>query len=168
MNQKSAMASLAGVFFILLIAATASARDKVIYNKPVSAITTRDRGSLSQVLSASTHERAESESSFQAKAETARADGESVRALHLDIGDELGGSSSGSNRKRAKVDREFYMKAKVAAKELDGEWKEVNQAFRPRRSGAAQVAKEAKEYNAGGSSASVLPASRTQKSAQAE
>lgn len=168
MNQKHAMTTLTGVLIILLMAATVSARDQVIVSKPVSADTAREHGSLNQMLSDSIHERAETESNFHAGGESARNDRDaSVRAVQIDIGDELGGASGSGREIRPQVEHEYHMKA--AAKELDGEWKEVNKDFKPLPR-ARVVVREASERRGsnGGSSASSMPNSRTQKSARAQ
>jgi len=170
MNQKNAMTTLTGVLIILLVATTAAAAgEKVIVSKPVSATTQRERVSVNQALGESTHERAETESYFRSEGESARVEHRdaSVRAVKIDIGDELGGAA-GPGQERPRVEHEFHMK--TAAKELDGEWKAVNKDFRLRKRArvAARGAFERSREASGGSSASVMPTSRTHKSARAQ
>lgn len=169
MSHKKEMTTLTGVLIILLAAATTSASEKVIVSKPVSAMTARERVSVNQALGESTHERAETESYFQTAGDSARAEirDPSVRAVRIDIGDELGGAA-GPGSARPQIEHELH--AKQAAQELDGEWKAVNKDFKPlkRARVAARSVTERTRESSGGSSASVMPTSRTHKSARAQ
>jgi hypothetical protein len=175
MMRSPALPILTGIMFVLLIAVSASAREREIgldrpfADRPVAADHERSRGSLDDVLNRSQEDRDTTDNSFRSAGASARqreinGDNGNIRAIQVEIGDELGGDAAASSDfAPSKEGHELHVKNKLVAKELEGEWKAVNKGFR-------KPSKQVSSHDAtgGGASASNLPASRMQKSARFE
>lgn len=160
MNKKTALTILCGVMLLLLVAATASARDRAL---------------LDQAVNASIHERAEIESRYQQNSSVQRhdevyGDNAGVRAIELEIGDEFGTAAADDPESKPKT-KEHELHQKFVGKELKREWKDVNRSFKQASARAAQRAAEEavaeQKANIGISASSILPSSRSRRSAPA-
>ncbi len=163
MKKRTALTILCGVMLALLVAASASARDRAL---------------LDRAVNASIHEQNATANSFQAqhapgRGKEAYSENGGIRTIDIEIGDEFGTAAIETDSERRQRDgvRHKEMHEKFVSKKLSREWKDVNRSFKQAHAEIEQneIERETERAQAGNgaSGSSLTPSSRTQKSARA-
>jgi hypothetical protein len=164
MKKSTALAILCGVMLLLLVAASASARDRAM---------------LDRAVNASIHEHNVTASRFQENYAPGRgkepyAENGGIRTIEIEIGDEFGSAAVETEIVRQHRDRIHHpkeMRERFVSKKLNREWKDVNRSFKQAHAdiGQGEVERETERAQSGNgfSGSSLTPSSRTQKSARA-